>query len=106
MPADRQDPSPFQILIQRLARPLALAVILIPSAAWLADYAIWRLQLARGQAMSQVLVSRIVVAPLKGNKEEYYPDGTALVVCSNSLFPQAGADPCWWVSRHRNIQDR
>ena len=46
-------------------------------------------------------VSRIVVAPLKGGKEEYYPDGTETVDCSVSGFVEAGVGACWWVRRGR-----
>jgi hypothetical protein len=56
--------------------------------------------------MGKVVMSRIVVAPLKGNKEEYYPDGTVEVDCSRSLFRQAGSGACWWVERHRVVYDR
>jgi hypothetical protein len=106
MSEDHTHKSPFEVLMGRLVKPVLVAVIVVPSVAWLADWGVWSIQMSRGRGMSQILVSRIVIAPLKGNKEEYYPDGTTLVDCSNSLFPQAGANPCWWVSRHRLIQDR
>jgi len=47
-----------------------------------------------------------VVAPLKGNKEEYYYDGTGPVDCSRSLFPQGGNGACWWMTRHRVVYAR
>jgi hypothetical protein len=56
--------------------------------------------------MGKAMVSRFVVAPLKGNKEEYYPDGRGEVDCSVSLLPQAGAGACWWVKRHPVVFDR
>jgi hypothetical protein len=56
--------------------------------------------------MGTAQVSRFVVAPLKGNKEEYYFDGTAMVDCSRSLFPQAGSGACWWVKRHPVVYER
>ena len=71
---------------------------------YLADWAAWK---ARGEkGMGEVTVSRMVVAPLKGGKEEYYPDGSATVVCSESLFPQVGGGACWWVARHRVVMER
>jgi len=56
--------------------------------------------------MGAMVVSRVVVAPLKGNREEYYPNGTGQVACSRSLFPQGSVNACWWVSRHPVIYDR
>jgi hypothetical protein len=56
--------------------------------------------------MGKVSVSRIEVAELKNNKEEYYWDGTVDVDCSRSLFPQAGSGACWWLNRHKVIFDR
>jgi hypothetical protein len=56
--------------------------------------------------MGTVQVERIVVAPLKGNKEEYYPDGSEQADCSKSLFPQAGSGTCWWLEGHRTVEER
>jgi hypothetical protein len=53
-----------------------------------------------------VTVGLLQVATLKGNKEEYYPDGTEVVDCSKSIFPQTGAGACWWVESHRTVFER
>lgn len=79
---------------------LALAVV------YLGDLLIWRVRLGMGGGMGKVQVSRFVVAPLKGNKEEYYFVGTTTVDCSLSIFPQAGSGACWWVERHRVVYER
>jgi hypothetical protein len=73
---------------------------------YLADWAVWQARVRMGGGMGQVVVTRLAVAPLKGNKEEYYPDGTATVDCSKSLFSQAGNGACWWVERHRVVFER
>jgi hypothetical protein len=41
-----------------------------------------------------------MAAPLKGNKTEFYYEGTGPVACAKSLFPQNGSNPCWYVRRH------
>ena len=74
-----------------------LALLLVAIAFYLGDLAVWRM---RGGPLGSATVSRFQVAPLKGNKEEYYFDGTAGVDCSRSVFPQAGSGACWWVRRH------
>jgi hypothetical protein len=56
--------------------------------------------------MGSVQVSHVTIAELKGNKEEYYPDGTDTTACSRSLFPQGGNSACWWLRRHPQITDR
>jgi hypothetical protein len=69
--------------------------------AYLSDLVIWRIRVAAGGGIGHVTMGLMQVAPLKGNKEEYYYDGTKVVDCSQSLFPQTGAGPCWWVQQHR-----
>jgi hypothetical protein len=91
----------WRIAIRILAGLLAAAVLL-----YLGDWAVWRVRVAMGGGMGTAQVSRFVVAPLKGNKEEYYFDGKATVDCSRSLFPQAGSGACWWVQRHRVVYER
>ena len=87
----------------RLAKQLALWLAVAALLAWPADWAIWSL---RGSPTAQVEVTRFVVAPLKGGKEEYYPDGTTQATCSQSLFTNAGQSPCWQLQRHKVIYDR
>jgi hypothetical protein len=90
-----------RIVIRTLVGLLVMAVLV-----YLGDWAVWRVRVAMGGGMGTAQVSRFVVAPLKGNKEEYYFDGMAVVDCSRSLFPQAGSGACWWVERHRVVYER
>jgi hypothetical protein len=70
---------------------------------YIGDFAIWRIRVAGGGGIGNVTVGLLQVAQMKGNKEEYFPDGTEVVECSKSLFPQTGAGPCWWVESHRTV---
>ncbi len=74
------------------------------------DWAVWQVRVLAGGGTRVMTVGRFVVAPLKGGKEEYYPDGKVEVQCSVSLlpegFPQAGSSPCWWVVRHPVVFER
>ena len=72
---------------------------------YVGDWALWKVRVARGTGMGQMTVGRLQVANLKGNKEEYFPDGNELLDCSRSLFPQAGGGPCWWLAQHRVIYE-
>jgi len=55
---------------------------------WAVDWAVWSLHGRKGQ---QVEVFRVTVVSLKGNKEEYYPEGSSMVACSESWLLEGGA---------------
>ena len=80
-----------------------LWVLMIAAGIWAADWLIWQGRALAGAGYGSISVGRIVVAPLKNNKEEYYPDGKTEIRCTRSLlpegFPQRGERPCWWVER-------
>jgi len=80
-----------------------LALIVMAAAVYPVDFALWRLRVARGGGMGQVQVDLFTVAELKGGKEDYYPNGSATLTCSQSLYPQGGNDACWWLERHREV---
>ena len=73
---------------------------------YVCDWAVWRVRVATGGGMGSVVVSSIVVMPLKNSKEEYDWGGTADVSCSRSIFPQAGSGACWWLRRHNVVFER
>ena len=80
-----------------------LTVLVAWGALYLGDFAMWK---GRGSPMGEIPVTRIVVAPLKGNKEEYYPDGMEQAPCSRSVFAQNANASCWWLSGHRQVEER
>lgn len=88
--------------VERIVFVGLVAAILLVAADWL----VWRVRVSRGDAFGTVTVSRMVVAPLKGNREEYYADGTTEERCSRSMLPWGGARACWWVERRRVVMDR
>jgi hypothetical protein len=94
----------------RLLLRALLAVLLVAAAAYPVDWAIWRSRVALSKdgsgGMDQVQVDRFTVAELKGGKEDYYPNGTELMPCSRSLYPQGGNSACWWLRRHREVIQR
>ena len=78
-------------------------VVLIAAVAYPLDWGVWRARVAGGGGMGSVQVDLFTVAELKGGKEDYYPNGTAVLPCTKSLYPQGGNSSCWWLSRHREI---
>ena len=85
---------------------ILLGLIFFSLLFYAADYGVWRIRLHRGKGYSSIQVMRLQVAPLQGNREEYYPDGTEEERCSLSIFPQGGSRACWWVQRHRVVMER
>ncbi len=84
----------------RLLGKAALALLAIALVAYPVDFAIWRIRLARGGGMGSVSTFQMVAAEEKGNKEEFFPTGEGETPCSQSMYPQGGNAPCWWLSRH------
>ncbi len=83
-----------------------LTLLVLVLSVFTADSLIWHWHVTHGTGVSTVSVTRMVVAPLKGNREEYYMDGTEEVSCSRSLFPQGGDPTCWWLQRHHVVYER
>jgi hypothetical protein len=89
-------------LLRILGKVLAAAVVLL-ALAYAVDWAVWRVQLSHGAGASTVVVDQVTVVALKGNKEQYYPDGSVEMQCSRSLFPEGGNSACWWLRRHTQV---
>ena len=80
---------------------LAIAVYVLDSAWYRCRVILPRL----GPATGSVHRIRLLAIPSKGNKVEYQVDSLRPeedVPCANSLFPQGGNRPCWYVARHAN----
>jgi hypothetical protein len=95
-----------KFVLRTLARA-AGGLLLLAMLAYPIDFAVWRTRLAlshdSSSGLGSVEVTRVVAAELKGNKEDYYFDGTTTVSCSHSIFPQGGVNACWWQQRHREV---
>ena len=92
--------------MKRILGRTAAGLMVVLVVLYVGDWAVWRVRVARGGGMGSVVVSSIVVMPLKNNKEEYDWGGTADVSCSRSIFPQAGSGACWWLRRHNVVFER
>ena len=94
------------LTLRRWSGKFLLTLVVFTLLAFAADSLLWHWHLAQGNGLATVQVSRMVVASLKGNREEYYMDGTEDTPCSRSLFPQGGNPACWWLARHRVVYER
>lgn len=90
--------------IGRLLAQMAIGGAVLLGVLYGVDWMVWR---GRGGVYGSMTVSRFVVAPLKGNKVEYYPGGTLEERCSRSVFGhgQAEGGACWWLERHRMVEN-
>lgn len=88
-----------------LGRILAAFVLTLPLT-YSVDWLVWRARMTAGAGMGTAHVGRMIVTPLKGNKEEYDWGGPANVDCSRSLFPQAGEGACWWLNHKKVVYER
>ena len=87
--------------MRRWVARIILAMVAAFVALYGGDWALFKL---RGSPQSKVTVNRFVTIPLKGSKQEFDYLGSMEVQCSESLFAQAGENPCWQLRRNPNQQ--
>jgi hypothetical protein len=92
-------------MILRLAGRCLFTLVIAAVLLYIADSVLWQLKLMHGRGFQSVEVNRVSVAPLKGNKEEYYFDGKDTVQCTVSYAPMITSkgifQPCWYLQKHR-----
>lgn len=96
MNAQAANRTPLQTILRWTAFVL-LGALAAAALTYLGDTVTYML---RGQPTDQITVSRYMSAPLKGDKTEYFYEGTGPMSCSKSLFPQSGWQPCWYLRKH------
>ena len=92
--------------MKQILKYTALGILVVAVVSFVVDWGVWRARVAGGGGMGTVQVTWFQVASLKGGKEDYYPDGNGPVTCSESVYPQGGVKPCWWVERNPVVFER
>jgi hypothetical protein len=93
-----------QFLAALVARAL-LAVALAAALAFVLDAALLRYRAsAKRNAFGTVTVHPYYAFPRKDKKTELMFDDPRDETCANSLFPQMGYSPCWYLRRHTDRQ--
>jgi len=91
-------------LRERLRRYFFLALLTLAALAALAfglDYCVFKIRaLTNHHAYGSVMVNHYYAVAQKNGKTGLYFDPPAPRTCVNALFPHAGAQPCWYLSRH------
>ena len=89
--------------IRRLVTLALIWLIVAVCVLYLADYARLRYKIHRNsQAYGSVKIQNYYAVKLKSGKVEYYFDNMKVQPCSNTLFPQMGYTPCWYLQRQAN----
>jgi hypothetical protein len=83
--------------MKRILPATALAALVL----YAGDYLSLALQIPRRPQIGSVEIRRFYAVKLKNKETTYMPDEPATEKCVNSLFPQMGYAPCWWVYQHR-----
>jgi hypothetical protein len=90
---------------RRLFRILA-ATGLLAILVYTGDLVSVRYGIPKGRATyGSVTVNDYLAIQMKDGKVEYDYVGTVETTCTNSLFPQLGHAPCWWLRRHREKRE-
>jgi hypothetical protein len=93
--------APGKVLLRRFFGRALLYVLSVAAVAYAADYAILRYRIATNRSpYSTVTVHPYDVVPRKDHKVEFLPEDPHDETCTNSLFPQMGHPPCWYLKRH------
>ncbi len=82
-------------------QPVLWSLMLFLILFYAGDYLVLRYRISNhGDALGSVLVKRTLAVRLKSNKIEYTALDPVNRVCANSIFPQLGYSPCWYLRRH------
>lgn len=82
---------------------LTAIVILIGVAAltWITDFAVFKVRVAANwNPYGSVTVDHYYAIPQKSGKTQLIFDPPAPQTCVHAMFPHAGWQPCWYLSRH------
>ena len=81
-----------------------IIVLVVLGVVYLADFLSLRFRIPARDAFASVTVHTYYVVKLKNGRTEYDYAGDHDVSCTNSVFPQFGAKPCWYARRHTDEQ--
>lgn len=98
-------PGPVKTLVVRVLVGLVVLLCLV----YIADYLQFQYRLHRnrqpyGTVTVQTMYAIAEKAPRGSQKTEYTSGSTQDQTCANSLFPQSGYTPCWYLRRNSQKQ--
>lgn len=85
----------------KLIRRIGLLLVGLLAVVYLYDYASIRIPIPKGRAIYGIVTVRPYYdVGLKSGKSDFYFLDPQKQTCVNSLFPQLGYRPCWYVRKH------
>lgn len=79
---------------------LIVAACVLTGLMWIGDALSLRFRIPAREPLGSVSVRNLYSVKKKNGSTEFFFDDPVLQTCVNSLLPQKGYRPCWWVSRH------
>jgi hypothetical protein len=93
--------------VRRWAGYIFAGVVVVLLAGYLADTGVFLLRPSfHAQSLDTVKVVTTAAIPLKSGKTELDAEGSIVVTCSRSIFPQSAYQPCWYLRRHASRVDQ
>ena len=93
--------------LKKWAERILLGVVVLLLGTYLLDTGIFLLrQHFNAQPLDTVKVSVTAAVPLKSGKTELDSEGSMVLSCSRTLFPQSTYLPCWYLKRHAMQMDQ
>ena len=100
--ADRQSITNGGYLRWAVLRVLGIAIAAF-AIAYAIDFLVLQFRVAENyHPYGTIQVHPYYAVPHKDHKTEFLFDDPHDQTCVNSLFPQAGDSPCWYLNRHRD----
>ena len=89
--------------LTRILQRILIAVIVSIIAIYAGDYLLLRFRIATNRnPFGTVTIRPYYAVPQKDGKTEFLLDDPQDQPCVHSLFPHAGDDPCWYLSRRKD----
>ena len=83
-------------MIKAVIALVAAAILMYPG-----DFAVLKIEIATGHnPYGTVTVRSYYSIAKKNNRVEYDYIDTEDEICTHTLFPQSGHNPCWYASKH------
>ncbi len=88
-------------VIRQAAFWTVLGLVALGCLSYLTDLLIlkWRFS-SKKDPVQTVIIHPYYAVPQKNHRTEYMADDPKPETCVNSLYPHAGASPCWYLTRH------
>lgn len=89
-------------ILKRLFLRVFAIVVLSAGVIYLCDYLLLRVRMATNRSpYGTVTIQPYYAVPQKDGKTQFLFDDPQDETCVHSLFPHAGDDPCWYLSRKK-----